>query len=135
MKTFFRNLKGVLVISGCTLNTVVCFIPLMMLAIVKLLLPIQSLRNVLTRWIMAIGEFWIDINAFLFGLVNNTTWEARGLESLSPGNWYLLIANHQTWVDIVALQTVLNRKIPFLKFFIKQELVWFPFLGLACWAR
>ena len=44
MKTFFRNLKGVLVISGCTLNTVVCFIPLMMLAIVKLLLPIQSLR-------------------------------------------------------------------------------------------
>jgi len=29
---------------------------------------------------------------------------------------------------------VLNRRIPFLKFFIKQELIWFPFLGLAWWA-
>ena len=45
-----------------------------------------------------------------------------------------MIANHQTWVDIIVLQTVLNRRIPFLKFFIKQELIWFPFLGIAWWA-
>ena len=30
--------------------------------------------------------------------------------------------------------TVLNRRIPFLKFFIKQELIWFPLLGVAWWA-
>lgn len=46
----------------------------------------------------------------------------------------MVIANHQSWVDIVILQRVLNRKIPFLKFFLKKELIFVPFLGLAWWA-
>ena len=53
---------------------------------------------------------------------------------MSPKDWYLVIANHQSWVDILVLQRVFNRKIPFLKFFLKQELIWVPFLGLAWWA-
>jgi len=105
-----------------------------MLAVLKLLLPISKFRNVMTRWIMRIGEIWIDINARIFGSVNSTRWHTRGLENLSRDKWYLMIANHQTWVDIVALQTQLNRRIPFLKFFIKQELIWFPLLGVAWWA-
>ena len=32
------------------------------------------------------------------------------------------------------LQAVFNRRIPFLKFFLKQQLIWVPFLGLAWWA-
>ena len=32
------------------------------------------------------------------------------------------------------LQHVFNRRIPFLKFFIKHVLIWVPFLGLAWWA-
>ncbi|MGB5255717.1 MAG: acetyltransferase, partial [Woeseiaceae bacterium] len=41
---------------------------------------------------------------------------------------------HQTWVDILVMQYVFNRRIPFLKFFIKQQLIWFPLLGVAWWA-
>jgi 1-acyl-sn-glycerol-3-phosphate acyltransferase len=37
-------------------------------------------------------------------------------------------------VDILVLQAVFNRRIPFLKFFLKQQLIWVPFLGLAWWA-
>jgi 1-acyl-sn-glycerol-3-phosphate acyltransferase len=58
----------------------------------------------------------------------------RGLDGLDPQAWYLVIANHQSWVDILALQSVLNRRIPFLKFFLKQQLRWVPVLGLAWWA-
>ena len=129
-----RNLKGLLIFSACTIQTIIWFVPLFALAIVKLLIPIKTVRRVLTRWIMKIGEHWVSINSFLFSLVNDTTWDIRGLEGLDPKRWYLIIANHQTWVDIVALQTVLNRRIPFLKFFIKQQLIWFPFLGAAWWA-
>jgi 1-acyl-sn-glycerol-3-phosphate acyltransferase len=32
------------------------------------------------------------------------------------------------------LQHVFKRHIPFLKFFLKQELIWVPLLGLAWWA-
>ena len=44
------------------------------------------------------------------------------------------VSNHQSWVDILVLQKVFNRRIPFLKFFLKQELIWVPLLGLAWWA-
>ena len=108
--------------------------PIILLAIVKLLLPVRVLRNTITRWLMTIGDVWVSLNSLFFATVNSTTWDVRGVEGLSRDQWYLVIANHQTWVDIVVLQTIFNRKIPFLKFFIKQELVWFPFLGLAWWA-
>jgi len=45
-----------------------------------------------------------------------------------------VISNHQSWVDIPALIQALNRRTPFFKFFLKKELVWVPFLGLAWWA-
>jgi 1-acyl-sn-glycerol-3-phosphate acyltransferase len=34
----------------------------------------------------------------------------------------------------VVLHYVLNRKVPVLKFFIKDQLKWIPFLGFAWWA-
>lgn len=123
-----------LIFSGCTINTIFWFVPLFTLALLKLLLPIESIRRVFTRWIMAIGEQWVSINAFLFALVNQTTWSVSGVSELRRDRWYLILANHQTWVDIVALQEIFNRRIPFLKFFIKQQLIWFPFLGVAWWA-
>jgi len=108
--------------------------PIMVFAIFKFAIPIRQFRNLMTRWIMVAGEAWVGCNALIFAVSNSTVWDVRGLEGLSRNHWYLVIANHQTWVDIVAMQTVLNRRIPFLKFFIKQELIWFPFLGLAWWA-
>jgi 1-acyl-sn-glycerol-3-phosphate acyltransferase len=46
----------------------------------------------------------------------------------------MVVANHQSWVDILVLQRIFHRKIPFLKFFLKKELLWFPILGQAWWA-
>jgi 1-acyl-sn-glycerol-3-phosphate acyltransferase len=129
-----RNLQGLVTLSACTLNTIFWFVPLMTLAVLKLVVPIKPFRALMTRWLMVIGENWIGCNAWVFSLGNATKWDIRGLEGLSNEKWYFVISNHQTWVDIVVLQTALNRRIPFLKFFIKQELIWFPFLGIAWWA-
>ena len=106
----------------------------MTFALLKFTIPIKPFRRLMTRWVMAMGENWIGCNAWLFSLGNATKWDVRGLEGLSNEKWYFVVANHQTWVDIFVLQTVLNRRIPFLKFFIKQELIWFPLLGIAWWA-
>lgn len=56
------------------------------------------------------------------------------MPDLDYHNWYLVISNHQTWMDIVILQRIFNRRIPLLKFFIKEQLIWIPFLGIAWWA-
>ncbi len=83
---------------------------------------------------MTIGEAWISVNTLILSCIGSIDWQARGHEALERDAWYLLIANHQTWVDIMVLQAVFNRRIPFLKFFIKQQLIWFPMLGIAWWA-
>lgn len=134
LRKAIRNLKGVGTFSLLTVNTLVCFVPLMVFAIIKLLVPLDPVRRVMTRWIMSIGDFWVALNARIFSISNDTRWDIRGAEGLRRDNWYLLISNHQTWTDILVLQTVMNRRIPFLKFFLKQELVWFPVLGIAWWA-
>jgi 1-acyl-sn-glycerol-3-phosphate acyltransferase len=67
-------------------------------------------------------------------LVRNTRWHLSGLEGLDYQHSYLITSNHQSWVDIMVLQYVLNRRIRPLKFFLKQELIWVPVIGLAWWA-
>ncbi len=134
MISLLRNVLGVFVFGLCTVNTVVWITPLLTFTIFKLFIPVAGFRTLMTRWIMAMGENWISTNAVIFSMVNRTRFNVTGLDELRRDNWYLLLVNHQTWVDIIALQTVLNRRIPFLKFFVKQQLFWFPLLGLAFWA-
>ncbi|MGI9231999.1 MAG: acyltransferase [Woeseiaceae bacterium] len=129
-----RQLRGIMVFSGFAINTIFWFIPIFLLAIVKLLVPIATLRRTITRMLMAMGENWITINTAILSIAGSIDWRARGLESLRQDGWYLVMVNHQTWVDILVLQKVFNRRIPFLKFFIKQQLIWFPLLGVAWWA-
>lgn len=134
MKSLLRNLRGIVVFTGLTVNTVFWFLPLFALAIVKLLVPVSGFRRAVTRVLMRIGENWVAVNRLILAGNGALDWRIAGCENLRRDGWYLVLANHQTWVDIVVLQSVFNRRIPFLKFFIKQELVWFPVLGVAWWA-
>jgi 1-acyl-sn-glycerol-3-phosphate acyltransferase len=133
-KKITGNLRGVVAFAALTVNTVLWSTPLILLAVLKLLIPIRSAKLKITRWLMAIGESWVSGNALILGLQRSGKLDARGVANLNRNGWYLVIANHQTWSDILILQTVFNRRIPFLKFFIKQELIWFPLLGIAWWA-
>lgn len=53
---------------------------------------------------------------------------------LSKKQWYLIIANHLSWLDIILLTDFAAGKIPAPKFFLKKELIWLPFVGLSAWA-
>ena len=134
MRSFLKQVRGVLTFGVLTINTVFWFVPVMTLGVLKLLLPVTGLRRVLTRWLMWCAENWIAVNGLTLRGSGSINWRADGVESLDRYGWYLVLANHQTWVDIVVLQVALNRRIPLLKFFIKQQLIWFPLLGLGFWA-
>jgi 1-acyl-sn-glycerol-3-phosphate acyltransferase len=109
-------------------------VPLFALAILKLALPIKALRRALSRALTAVAETWIAVNTAILTLTRSIRWEVRGLDGLEQHSWYLVIANHQSWADILALQAAFNRRIPFLKFFLKEQLRWVPVMGLAWWA-
>lgn len=83
---------------------------------------------------MNIAELWIATNNLIIDLFQKLNVEVSGLEGLSKDRWYLIFSNHQSWSDILILQRVLTRRIPMLKFFIKQELIWVPVIGIAWWA-
>jgi 1-acyl-sn-glycerol-3-phosphate acyltransferase len=134
VRSFLRQARGVLTFGALTVNTVFWFVPVMMLALLKLLLPVAFVRRVLTRWLMWCAENWISVNGLVLRGSGSRGWRADCAEPLDRYGWYLVLANHQTWVDIVVLQVALNRRIPLLKFFIKQQLIWFPLLGLGFWA-
>jgi hypothetical protein len=134
LKGIIANARGIATFAVLTANTILWFVPLISLALLKLVLPVHQARVTITRWLMGLGENWVSGNALILGLNDVGRVDARGIDDLRRRGWYLVIANHQTWSDILVLQTVFNRRIPFLKFFIKQELIWFPLLGMAWWA-
>lgn len=134
MRPILRQIRGVLTFAVLTINTVFWFVPLFLLAVLKLILPIAAARTVITRWLMALAENWVAVNALTLSGSGSRDWQASGIEELHRRGWYLVVANHQTWVDIVVLQVAFNRRIPLLKFFIKQELIWIPLLGIGFWA-
>ncbi len=134
MRSFLKQIRGVLTFAVLTINTVFWFVPLFLLAVLKLILPIAAARSVITRWLMAVAENWVAVNALALSGSGSRDWQASGIEELHRRGWYLVVANHQTSVDILVLQVAFNRRIPLLKFFIKQELIWFPLLGIGFWA-
>jgi len=126
--------KGVLTISLMSLNVIAWCIALFTVALLKLLVPLAAWRRLASRVMTALAEGWIGTNNALFRVLGALPLDVRGLEALSTREWYLVVSNHRSWVDILVLQAVFNRRIPFLKFFLKQQLIWVPFLGLAWWA-
>ncbi|MGB5987066.1 MAG: acyltransferase [Desulfobacterales bacterium] len=127
-----------------SVNTLFWCLPIFVFSLLKLLVPIQSWRRFCGRILNGAAVNWVGVNGFIQRLLSPTRIEVTGIDShgsdggnnvpLSRGGWYLIMANHQSWVDILVLQRIFHRKIPFLKFFIKKELFWVPFLGQAWWA-
>jgi 1-acyl-sn-glycerol-3-phosphate acyltransferase len=132
--TLIYNLRGILSMLMLYINTVFWFTFLIPIALLKLIVPLSFWRKFCGMLLNGIAVSWISINNFNIWWMMGTKWSVQGLEGLSLKQWYMVISNHQTWVDIVVLQKVFNRKIPFLKFFLKKELIWVPILGVAWWA-
>lgn len=100
----------------------------------KALLPFSTWQKLFSYLLDAMASNWVIINTGIQKLLTQVKFEVTGLEGLSPNGWYLVVSNHQSWVDILVLQRLLHKRIPFLKFFLKKELIYVPFLGLAWWA-
>jgi 1-acyl-sn-glycerol-3-phosphate acyltransferase len=125
-------LRGTVASILAIVNLVFWCIPFYLLAIVKLL-PIAPLRRACFRGLETLAGLWIDGNGAI-ARSQGVRYDVRGADDLAYDHWYLIGTNHVSWVDVVALQYAFNHKIPFLRFFLKRQLIWIPLLGLAWWA-
>ena len=126
-------LQGTIVILIAAVSTTILTAVIFLLSIFKLLAPAGRARNAMTHWLSSLGELWVSVNKTLTWF-NRDMWEIHLPENLDHKGRYLVSCNHQSGVDILALQHCLNRKAPFGRYLLKQQLIWVPVLGVAWWA-
>lgn len=120
-------------IFGIT-NLMLCSLLICVIALFKFLAPSQKAKHFCSEMANSIMWLWTTINHKILMLFNRVEWDIKGGENLSTSGWYLVISNHLSWTDIVILCSVLKGRVPMPKFFLKQQLLYIPFLGMACWA-
>jgi 1-acyl-sn-glycerol-3-phosphate acyltransferase len=129
-----RSIQGIFALLVLSTNTIVHTVAIVVFALGKFLAPTEAtldwMRNALAR----IAESWISVNNVILSMYRETNWDIEIPDSLDRRGCYLVNCNHQSWVDIPVLQRCFNRRLPFLRFFLKSQLIWVPFLGAAWWA-
>lgn len=134
MSRFLAAITLPISIALTILLTILCSVPIIIAGLVKLILPIQAIWRSVSVFCNFMMYCWCEGLAALLHLNPHLKWEIEGLEKLNKKNWYLLICNHHSWADIVVLCVIFRKHIPMNKYFLKQQLAWVPFIGLACWA-
>jgi 1-acyl-sn-glycerol-3-phosphate acyltransferase len=126
--------RGSIALILIVLNTLVWSALLLTFSVVKLVLPIRKVRQRVDPLLNGIATAWIACNGAILHLTSRRRWDVEGNDQLQRDGWYLVLCNHQSWADILVLQQVLSRRVPMLKFFLKQQLIYVPVIGLAWWA-
>ncbi len=120
-----------LALAGNVLFFCLLMIPV---SLVKLAVHYRPARRLIDRMLNWIAMSWIGVNNAWIALVGNEGWQVSGADGLRRDDWYIVAANHQSWVDILVLQKVFSQRVPMLKFFLKRQLIYVPIIGLAWWA-
>ena len=134
MKSIFKTIRGLLSLALYFINTLAFCTPLFLMTLLKAIIPLAAWRKLCDKILIRIAGGWIAVNNLNQKIFSRTRIQVRGRQELDPNDWYLVMANHQSWVDILILQNIFYGRIPMLKFFLKKELIWVPVLGQAWWA-
>ena len=127
--------RGVVACFLMGLNIVMVSFPIFTFSLLKLIIPFRPWRHFCSGVLNGIVSFWTSMNGLFWApRPESVEWQLEATNGIDTESWYLVTSNHQTWADIFIVQGLLNRRIPQLKFFLKQELIWIPVIGLCWWA-
>lgn len=82
--------------------------------------------------VLSIANHWINTNNLLIDkILPKRDWRIHLPPDLKADGRYLLICNHQSWVDTSVIQYVSEGVLPITRFFAKHELLYIPIVGQA----
>lgn len=111
--------------------TLLCGLPAAMMGLVKWVAPSMGRHFAPAfEWLV---KMWAGGFCGWLGLFSPKIEITRQGEFHRDRN-YLLVSNHQTWVDIYVLLMGANGVIPSTRFFMKRELLWIPLVGFVAWS-
>lgn len=126
-------LIGIIAVILYTLNLLFWPIPVFICALLRLI-PVPGWQEGCTAFMHKSLNYWASGNSVIQRLTTRIEWDIQGIDQLKADDWYLLLSNHNSWVDILVLVNVFNYKIPSLRFFMKKEMLWMlPIAGMGAW--
>lgn len=125
-------LTGIILGTLLLANLLFWAVPVYILILIKLVTWGRA-RVWVSRATANTAQAWAAVNTWMWTRLLDIEWDIHGVENLDPEGKYLVVCNHQTWNDIPILMTAFGQRVPFFKFFIKQQLIWVPILGLVWW--
>ncbi len=135
MKWLPAQVVAVLTITAMFVNLMFWGLLLLLpAAILKVLLPVRTppmLERYLT-WIA--GVAWVGGNHSIYAALHGRRRNVLVEGVIDPSQSWLIVANHQSWADILILFDVFHRRVSMPRFFLKRELLWMPLVGFLCWA-
>ena len=70
-------------------------------------------------------------NALIDNMLPRKDWRISLPDDVNTEGKYLLISNHQSWVDTSIVQYISEKRLPLTRFFTKFELIYIPIVGQA----
>ena len=132
MQTIKSFLIGLITFILITFILIIGFGTLTIINIPRIIIPFKPFKIFLSKISNFIGDitvYWVKMTMLL---MHGDNIELVGDEKdFKMDEWYMAMSNHQSWADIFVLLVSANYKIPLLKFFMKKELWWIPFIFLA----
>ncbi|WP_110647644.1 acyltransferase [Salinicola peritrichatus] len=128
------TLKGFVSVLLLIIGTLFWGVPLIALTLLKIVTPTRRWRRFVLGGLHRIALAWVRTNNCWIRYWIRPRIRSELPDDLSPRQWWLVIANHQSWTDIIVMLYVLTGRLPMPKFFLKRELILVPIVGLACWA-
>ena len=84
------------------------------------------------KTVIKITNHWISSNnALIDNLLPRKDWRITLPDDVHVNGKYLLVSNHQSWVDTSIVQYISEKRLPLTRFFTKFELIYIPIVGQA----
>lgn len=134
MQTLTKPLLGIVSILALIAHTLFLGIFLFIAVLFRVILPASLGRRWANPLVVEVASIWVGGLLWWMKRIHKIDIQVDHDLNLHPQQWNLIVANHQSWIDIFALLSVTLRRLPILKFFIKKPLIWVPIAGVAWWA-
>ncbi len=133
IQTLCNTLRGTLSLFLFCLNVLIFPIFILSFAGIVYLLPCKRWRHAGLRKLACAPFPWTVINSAIMNISNRKKWDIQLPDNMQRDKPYLVISNHQSWIDIMVIFKIFNWKIEPIKFFMKKELLWsLPMAGITC---
>ena len=125
------SLVGFITLILIIIELTIGFGTLAIVNVPRAVFPFKSLKIKLAKISNSIGEYTVYGLKIIMKIMHRDSMQVFDNNEFDKNAWYIAISNHQSWADIFILLVAAHKRIPLLKFFMKKELAWIPFIFLA----